>query len=326
MQLSNFFNRKQSEPISRLKKPSRIKSAVLLLFSLSLLVSALVLRFFISSDEEKLEKMQPSIIEAVDAAEAGKESISKISKIENIGYFERQVSPVSFDDIILEKRTQHIQFKDAEYVVARRDAWTIQIMDVMLEEVILDYLSTAEKAEQYAYFRYIAADKSKRYVLIFDDFNNKTGAEAAIAENEFLLPASVKPFARSFKDYVGTVDAYHLQRSVRDLNRSRKREVVLRKTAAPAYRDSAFGVPIRKRPHSMLDKQSGMYENAWSTQSSGSRPANQQNSNKQDVLTNESLSATKNTNPSQPKDANKVALDAKPKADKLSDLINEIEQ
>lgn len=348
MQLSNLFNRKNASndqtdssgqtSMNKQKKqqplvrPPRWKSGLLILLSITLMVLALIARVLTTSDEEKLAELEKKVAkETVVDKKIQRENFREITTIDSIGNFDRQVKPVSFEDILLEKRSQHFEFKDAEFVVARKAAWTVQIMDVAEEDVIIDFLSTAEKRDQFAYFRYIAPDKSKRYILIFDDFNDKEGAEIAMADNEFMLPASVKPFARPFTDYVGTVDSYHLQRNVRDLKRSSQREVILRKSRAPVYTDSANSVPVTKRPNQKSRRQSSnrSKENAF-----GSQPKRQGRVVKPDVnpkpniIRRDSTVIIEERSLSQP--ANKPAVSSPPsenngQSDSLSNLIDRID-
>lgn len=220
--------------IKKYQRPSGWKSALLLTFSLVLLGAALALRFMSGFDDEfQLEQLAK--VQQQKQEKSKKPHYLEIDTIDSVGIFARQVQPVTFDEVLLEQRNQDSEFQDAEYIAARQDAWTVQVMDVSKIEIIKDYLATKEKREQFAYFRYIADDKSKRYILTFDDFNGENGAQKAIENIEFDLPASIKPFPRAFKDYVGMVEQYHLENKVRDYVRSNYREIKLRKTRAPVY-------------------------------------------------------------------------------------------
>lgn len=308
------------------------------------MIAAIVSRFFVSSDAEQLAKLESQSSGKSTLSLKQYESFRDVNSIDSIGNFSRQVLPVSFDDIVLEKRNQHFEFKDAEYVLARKAAWTVHIMDVADEDVISDYLSRVDKREQFAYFRYIAPDKSKRYILIFDDFNGKESAEKAIENNEFDLPPSIKPYARSFKDYVGTVDSYHLQRNVRDLKRSTQRHVILHKTHAPSYNDSGNSIPVFRRSTEYTAKRRVNKPNnsAFRQQpkrqgrivqpdiqpneeiiSSVDSSVHDQKRTSTVVIEERSLSGTTNA------PANKPAMEAAPKEtsdDNLSNLINRIDQ
>lgn len=220
--------------IKKYKRPSGWKSALLLTFALVLLGAALLLRFMSGFDDEsQLEQMAK--VQQEKQQKNKKPNYLEIDTIDSVGIFARQVKPVTFDEVLLEQRNQDTEFQDAEYIAARKDAWTVQVMDVSKIEIIKDYLATKEKREQFAYFRYIADDKTKRYILTFDDFNGESGAQKAIDSIEFDLPASIKPFPRAFKDYVSMVEQYHLENKVRDYIRSNYREIHLRKTRAPVY-------------------------------------------------------------------------------------------
>lgn len=232
------------------KRPSAWRSAFILTFSLSLLIGAGILRFFSGFDNEsELEKATKIALEK-EENKKGKPNYLDVRSIDSVGVFENQVKPVSFAEVMLENKNQHEGFQDAEYVAARKDAWTIQVMDVEKEDVIIDYLATNEKKEQFAYFRYITDDKKKRYILIFDDFNNEESANKALEKQNFALPKSIKPTAKSFKSYIGTVDQYHLESRVRDYKRSRYRQIRLIKTKAPVDPD----VVKKRRIETSLDR------------------------------------------------------------------------
>lgn len=336
MQFPKLFQTKKKHNEAVLVRPSRIKSAFLLFLAVCLMVLAVIARIMTSSDEEKLAKLQAET-EILTEARVAKENFREVKTIDSIGNFSSQVKPVSFDDIVLEKRSQYFEFKDAEYIVARKAAWTVEVMDVAEEDVILDFLSTAEKRDQFAYFRYIAEDKTKRYILIFDDFNDEKSALNAIEENNFSLPESIQLVPRSFKDYIGKVDSYHLQRNVKDYKRDRYREVVLRRTSAPIHHtyDGSYTVKSRyntsharnrvKPKTNAFSKQSGSKERVIQPKSERSYEATEIKPSATDVQNSNKTQSGSNAEViSGP---NKPAIEKPlPQADNLSDLIDRIEE
>lgn len=293
------------------KVPSFWRSLLILFFAIISLAGAISLRLLSGFDEDdQLDRIAQAQIEKANKDEA---AYTVIKNIESIGDLKNQVKPIVFDDVVIEQRNQDESFQDIEYIAERKKAWTVQIMDVSQLEIILDYLATQKKRSQFAYFRYSDKNKEKRYILTFDDFNSESGAVSAIESNEFKLPASIKPFPRAFKDYLGLVEQYHLENKVREYKRSKYREVHLKKTRAPVvFKKEVITTYTNKPKNKSFDRKPD--NNAFANQSTNAGRYVQPQSNKENTKTTNKIESNK-----------KEVKNNNPNEDVIESLINGIQ-
>lgn len=303
----------------------------------ALMVLVLIVLWMVRAGEES------DVAQAIEYEEAQQKptNFADMGELDDVGVFLRQVEKVQFENIVHEVRSENPEFKDAEFINQHRKSWTIEVMDVAKEGVILDYLSTHEKKAQFVYFRYVDDDSNKRYKLVFDDFNDKAGAEAAIQVNDFHLPASFVQNPVLFEDYLKVVDDYQLQSNFRDYGRATAREVLLAKRAAPvvsglssSYTEST----LSRRAQNYTPRRAGENlqpsDNAFAPQPKNTGRYVQPDSesikgsnNPNDVLIIEEVPSDVIDQNSQ---GNKPAVaqppkPAKPAADSISELIDTIE-
>ncbi len=152
------------------------------------------------------------------------------SRIENFVDLAKEVKPIDFATLVRDMRTYPAEFKDKTYFENIANKYTVQVMDVLENEVIVDYLDGRSDRKQYAYFRYLDANKKPRYLLTYGQFATADEAKAAITTANLGLPESVVPTVALAKDYLAQIDNYMRADSIADLSSSQPRRINLQAT------------------------------------------------------------------------------------------------
>lgn len=196
------------------------------------------------------------------------------------------VQPLNFDTTIRDLRSYPDEFKDKRYLLANKGKWTVQVMNVGENEVIVNYLESREDRNKFSYFRYRDDDDQLRYMLTYGLMSSPQEAVGAAKLIDFRLPDNVRVLPEEISRYVGIIDNYERPDPVKDLSAKRTRSVNLR----PTKRE----VPVRQKAQSAIDDDASNSALA----NNGNRN-NQENNNSSDVTsirqsndTSETLSLT----------------------------------
>lgn len=144
------------------------------------------------------------------------------------------VKPITFDAVIRDMRNYPKEFKDSRFVKANVGKWTVQVMNVVENDVITDYLNS-RKADrnQFNYFRIVDEKNQKRFVLTYGIFNSAQEAIAAAQAAKFNLPNNVDTFPEEFKLYMTQMDEYEITPPLQDIGKNAPRDVKLKTTQKP---------------------------------------------------------------------------------------------
>ena len=160
-------------------------------------------------------------------------------KIESLHELDTDVQPISFDETVRDLRSYPDEFKDKRYLLANKGKWTVQVMNVAENEVIVSYLEGREDRSKFTYFRYLDENKQVRYMLIYGVMSSPQEAVGAAKLIDFKLPANVRVLPEEINRYVSIIDNYERPDPVKDLSTKRTRAVNLR----PTKRE----VPLRQK-------------------------------------------------------------------------------
>ena len=174
--------------------------------------------------------------------------ITKTTKVEALHELDADVQPIDFSAMVRDLREYPEEFKDKRYLLKNKGKWTVQVMNVAENDVIVDYLLGREDRSKFAYFRYRDDNDQLRYMLTYGIMSSAEEAMGASKLMDFGLPANVRVIPEEFNRYVNSIDNYELADPVVDLaaNRNRqvrlqptRREVPVRKRATPAAQENA---------------------------------------------------------------------------------------
>ena len=160
-------------------------------------------------------------------------------KIESLHELDTDVQPISFDTTVRDLRNYPKEFKDKRYLLANKGKWTVQVMNVAENEVIVSYLDGREDRDKFAYFRYLDDEKQVRYMLTYGIMSSPQEAVGAAKLIDFKLPNNVRVLPEEMSRYVGIIDNYERPDPVKDLSAKRTRSVNLK----PTKRE----VPVRQQ-------------------------------------------------------------------------------
>lgn len=162
------------------------------------------------------------------------------------------VQPISFDATIRDLRTYPDEFKDKRYLLANKGKWTVQVMNVAENDVIVSYLEGREDREKFAYFRYRNEENQLRYMLTYGLMSSPQEAAGASKLIDFNLPANVRVLPEEINRYVSIIDVYERSEPIKDLSNKRARSVNLRPTKreVPPRRQTAPTEVQTSRPSS----------------------------------------------------------------------------
>lgn len=188
--------------------------------------------------------------------------ITKTTEIEALHELDADVQPIDFSAMVRDLREYPEEFKDKRYLLKNKGKWTVQVMNVAENDVIVDYLLGREDRSKFAYFRYRDDNDQLRYMLTYGVMSSAEEAMGASKMMDFGLPANVRVIPEEFNRYVNSIDNYELADPVVDLDSNRNRQVRLQ----PARRE----VPVRKRAPAPTPERSETSDNqsAGSTNSS----------------------------------------------------------
>lgn len=142
----------------------------------------------------------------------------------------QMVKPISFDAVIRDMRNYPKEFKDAGFIKAHQGKWTLQIMNVVENEVITDYLDNREDRDKFSYFRVIDENNQKRFVLTYGAFDSAQQAMTMGKDIDFKLPNNIAPFPEEFQRYAAQMDEYEITPPLKDLGSNAPKAVKLRST------------------------------------------------------------------------------------------------
>ncbi|WP_350560319.1 hypothetical protein [Psychrobacter sp. CAL346-MNA-CIBAN-0220] len=161
------------------------------------------------------------------------------SSIEALHELDTDVQPITFEDTVRDLRNYPDEFKDKRYLLANKGKWTIQVMNVAENEVIVSYLEGREDRKKFSYFRYRDEDSQPRYMLTYGLMSSSQEAVGAAKLIDFGLPADVRVLPEEVNRYIGIIDNYERPGPIKDLSTRRSRSVRLQ----PTKRE----VPVRQR-------------------------------------------------------------------------------
>ena len=151
-------------------------------------------------------------------------------KIESLHELDTDVQPISFDTTVRDLRNYPAEFKDKRYLLANKGKWTVQVMNVAENDVIVSYLEGRADRNKFAYFRYLDDENQVRYMLTYGLMSSPQEAVGAAKLIDFKLPANVRVLPEEINRYVGIIDNYERPDPVKDLSTRRTRSVDLKPT------------------------------------------------------------------------------------------------
>lgn len=205
-------------------------------------------------------------------------------KIESLHELDTDVQPISFDTTVRDLRNYPKEFKDKRYLLANKGKWTVQVMNVAENDVIVSYLEGRDDRDKFAYFRYLDDEKQVRYMLTYGIMSSPQEAIGAAKLIDFKLPNNVRVLPEEINRYVGIIDNYERPDPVKDLSTKRTRSVNLK----PTKRE----VPVRQQTQEASD--AGNDQNTGSNNGQGNQSSTSygDESIRQSADTSETLSVT----------------------------------
>ena len=175
----------------------------------------------------------------ISAPEVLSAELEQPLKIESLHELDTDVQPISFDAAVRDLSNYPDEFKDKSYLLANKGKWTVQVMNVAENDVILSYLEGRKDRSKFAYFRYLNDEKQVRYMLTYGIMSSPQEAIGAAKLTDFRLPANVRVLPEEINRYVGIIDNYTRAEPMKDLSAKSARAVDLK----PTKRE----VPVRQK-------------------------------------------------------------------------------
>lgn len=196
----------------------------------------------------------------IAAPEALTTELKQPLKVEALHELDTDVQPINFEETVRDLRNYPDEFKDKRYLLANKGKWTVQVMNVGENDVIVSYLEGREDREKFSYFRYRDEDKQLRYMLIYGLMGSPQEAVGAAKLIDFGLPDDVRVLPEEINRYISIIDNYERPLPIKDLSTKRTRSVKLR----PTQRE----VPVRPKPQPPKpEKNNDLSENGTRNQS-----------------------------------------------------------
>lgn len=207
-------------------------------------------------------------------------------KVESLHELDTDVQPISFDATVRDLRNYPDEFKDKRYLLANKGKWTVQVMNVAENEVVVSYLEGRKDRDKFAYFRYLDEENQVRYMLTYGIMSSPQEAVGAAKLIDFKLPANVRVLPEEINRYVSIIDNYERPDPVKDLSTKRTRAVDLK----PTKRE----IPVRQKTQEVNNTTSEQSDSSVSDRSSQNVASNSstEESIRQSVDTSATLSVT----------------------------------
>lgn len=226
-----------SSTTSHARSRSYRRQALIWLMTALLLGVATALVWMFSQTPAVGAKIENSPINAPQTLSS---ELEQPSFIESLHELDTDVQPISFEDTIRDLRNYPDEFKDKRYLLANKGKWTVQVMNVAENDVIVNYLESRDDRKKFSYFRYRDEDNQLRYMLTYGLMGSPQEAVGASKLIDFRLPADVRVLPEEINRYVGIIDNYERPQPIKDLSTRRARSVRLQ----PTNRE----VPARQEP------------------------------------------------------------------------------
>lgn len=249
----------------------------------------------------------------VDGQEDVKQQVAEVAElpvhIESLGELNTAVPPIDFSTLIRDFRTYPAEFKDKRYFDVKK--FTIQVMDVSHNDVIVNYLNTHSDRDKFAYFRYLDDNQNPRYILTYGKFDGIKLANDAVRTVNFNLPASVNVSVVAMADYLKIIEDYERADTAQDLASHQPRQIKLQATLTE--------IPVQ--PETFDDE---MLANANESHESVEKQVNQVQENDGSLAVDVAAEHINNDKPKpnidKPKPATDKPKEEQGKAQKMSEL------
>lgn len=216
----------------------------------------------------------------ISAPEISSTELEQPLKIESLHELDTDVQPISFDATVRDLRNYPDEFKDKRYLLANKGKWTVQVMNVAENDVIVSYLEGREDRKKFTYFRYLDEENQVRYMLTYGIMSSPQEAVGAAKLVDFKLPADVRVLPEEINRYVSIIDNYERPDPVKDLSTKRTRSVNLR----PTKRE----VPVRQQANTNSDDQTAnTNRNTQGTNTSSEESIRQSTDTSETLIVNE---------------------------------------
>ncbi len=173
------------------------------------------------------------------------EELKQPLSIESLHELDTDVQPIDFEVTVRDLRSYPAEFKDKRYLSANKGKWTVQVMNVAENDVIVSYLEGRDDREKFAYFRYLDEDEQLRYMLTYGIMSSPQEAVGAAKLIDFGLPDNVRVLPEEISRYVNIIDNYERPGPIKDLSSRRARSVNLKRTQQE--------VPVRQQEQTTSD-------------------------------------------------------------------------
>ncbi|WP_066802958.1 hypothetical protein [Moraxella oblonga] len=177
------------------------KAQAILWFVLAIGLSVVWLFLWITTDVAQVnEKRQKEKITLADSPLP--------TYIESYVQLTKEVPPIDFATVIRDLRNYPSEFKDKSYFEKDAKRWTVQVMNVSSNDIIVEYLNQRDDRDKFAYFRYHNANDELRYILTYGSMASAQEALSAIKKVNFGLPSTAKVKAEEIGYYIKIMDQY----------------------------------------------------------------------------------------------------------------------
>ncbi|WP_435979227.1 hypothetical protein [Psychrobacter sp. DM4] len=166
----------------------------------------------------------------ISAPQALTNELEQPLAIEALHELDTDVQPINFDATIRDLRSYPEEFKDKRYLLSNKGKWTVQVMNVAENDVIVSYLEGRKDRDKFSYFRYRDEDDQLRYMLTYGLMSSPQEAAGAAKLIDFKLPANVRVLPEEINRYVSIIDNYERPGPIKDLSNKRARSVTLKRT------------------------------------------------------------------------------------------------
>lgn len=152
----------------------------------------------------------------------------------NLGNFSYEVPAMNVVQRETDNGQRAAEFRGAKFVAENKKAWTLQLIKVSEEDIILSYLDKREDRKDFHYLRLQDGKNPEQYVLLYGKYNNIQLAMEQLQKQSFDLPATVKIVPEKISTYAPLVNDLG---SDEIASGAKLRDVVLTKAALPKVMD-----------------------------------------------------------------------------------------
>ncbi|MFB2538277.1 MULTISPECIES: hypothetical protein [unclassified Acinetobacter] len=218
----------------------------LIVIALAAICFSVFMILWLLKPKPQIEVQQKPQVEDTEEVAVRAVQMETIANTKDLGAFVNEVPALNLTQRVVVIADHAPEFRGNKFIVTNKNKFSIQVMEVTEEKLLLSYLDKSADRAQYFYIRTQDGKNPERYALFYGVFNDQNLATQALQKTKFALPESVKPQIKKIGDYEKLVNDMGSEEKTIDTG---LRNVVLSRVNQPrVITDTSVTAPTTRVP------------------------------------------------------------------------------